>query len=345
MQELRRYLRKDPAKGLGNGRLHGLTRVLGLCALTAVLLHAPAQSQNLERPVRIGVLTAAWGPPAGLRGFIDGLVDLGHRENEDFVIGLRFTQGDLSALPAAASAMVDGGVDLIYAAGEPAVRAVQDATSTHPIIFQSIGDPVGRGLIESYARPGGNVTGVTDLNLEVSGRRLQLFKELIPGLERVLFPYDANNSYDLVQAELYRAAARRLNIVLVELGFGSVDEAQAALSKIRHSDVDGIVSPRDVAMNIPGLVLQLAASERIPTMFALPVYMTGGGVASYAGSSQAIGRQAARLADKIIQGTDPADIPVETAQRLEFVINLKAAQELGIDVPREVLFQADRIIR
>jgi putative ABC transport system substrate-binding protein len=309
-----------------------------------MLLYA-APALALDRPVRIGVLTPAWGPPGGLDRLVEGLIDLGYRENEDFVIGVRFTQGNISALPAAAKAMVEGGVDLLLADNEPAVRAAQEATSTHPIIFLGLGDPIGRGLIASYNQPGGNATGVAGLDLEVSGKRLQLFKDLIPGLKRVLLPYDKHNNYDAAQAELYRAAAQRVRVELVERPLESEEEARAALAEVRKGDIDGMLAPADVSLNIPGLVLEFGQKEGIPAMFAGSVYLVGGGVASYGGSRDAAGRQAARLIDKIIRGADPAQLPVETVQSLEFVINLKAADELGLAIPAEVLFQADRIIR
>lgn len=322
-----------------------LRPAVGLLALAVFLLPASALAFKAEKPVRIGVLTAAWGPPTGLEGLIEGLVDLGYRENEDFVIGVRFTQGDISALPAAAKSMVDGSVDLFFAVGEPAAKAVQEVTSTHPIIFLGGGDPIGRGLIESYERPGGNVTGVTDLNLEVSDKRLQLFKELVPGLNRVLYLYDEHSNYDAAQAELYRAAAQRLGVVLVAQQIGTEEEARAALTELRKEHIDGILITRGVALNIPSLVLEFAAKEQIPSMCTYPIYLAYGGLASYGGSPRAMGWQAARLVDKIIKGIDPGEIPVETAQSLEFVINLKSARQLGIVVPREVLFQADRLIR
>jgi putative tryptophan/tyrosine transport system substrate-binding protein len=324
---------------LDRGRLRYATAWVLLTLLSA----APALA--LDRPVRIGVLTAAWGPPGGLDGLVQGLIDLGYRENEDFVIGVRFTQGDISALPAAAKAMVEGGVDLLLADDEPAIKAVQDATSTHPIIFLGVGDPIGRGLIAAYNRPGGNSTGVADLDLEVSGKRLQLFKDLIPELKRVLLPYDKHNHYNVAQAELYRAAAHRLHLVLVERQLETEDQARAALAEVRREDIDGILVPQDVSLNIPGLVLEFAQRNGVPSMFAGSVYLAGGGLASYGGSRDAAGKQAARLVDKIIRGADPAGLPVETVQTLEFVINLKTADELGLAIPREVLFQADRIIR
>jgi putative ABC transport system substrate-binding protein len=324
-----------------------LGRRASRCATAGLLLTllSAAPAFALERPVRIGVLTAAWGPPGGLDGFVQGLIDLGYRENEDFVIGVRFTQGDISALPTAAQAMVEAGVDLLLADDEPAIKAVQEATSTHPIIFLGVGDPIGRGLIASYNRPGGNSTGVADLDLEVSGKRLQLFKDLIPRLKRVLLPYDKHNHYNVAQAELYRAAAQRLRIELVERQLETEEQARAVLAEVRRDDIDGMLVPQDVSLNIPGLVLEFAQRNGIPSMFAGSVYLAGGGLASYGGSRAAAGEQAARLVDKIIRGADPAGLPVETVQTLELVINLKSADELGVVVPREVLFQADQIIR
>jgi putative ABC transport system substrate-binding protein len=318
-------------------------RVAALWVPLILLCAVPAFA--LEKPVRIGVLTAAWGPPGALDGFVQGLIHLGYHENEDFVIGVRFTQGDILALPVAAKAMVDAGVDVLLADDEPAVKAVQKATSTHPIVFLGVGDPIARGLIASYSRPGGNATGVADLDLEVSGKRLQLFGDMVPELKRVLLPYDKHNNYDAVQAELYRAAAQRLGIELIERQLESEDEARAALAEVRREDIDGMLAPQGVSANIPGLVLEFAREEGIPAMFASSVYLAGGGVASFGGSRDATGKQAARLLDKIIRGADPAELPVETVQTLEFVINLKTADALGIVVPREVLFQADRIIR
>jgi putative ABC transport system substrate-binding protein len=320
-----------------------LRRLTAWGVLLTLLSVFPALA--LEKPARIGVLTAAWGPPGGLDGFVQGLIDLGYRENEDFVVGVRFTQGDISALPAAAKAMVEAGVDVLLADDEPAVKAVQEATVTHPIIFLGVGDPIGRGLIASYNRPGGNATGVADLDLEVSGKRLQLFKDLIPGLERVLLPYDKHNNYNVAQAEVYRAAAQRLGVELIERQLETEEGARAALTAVQRESIDGMLALQDVSLNIPGLVMEFAQKERIPAMFASSVYLAGGGVASYGGSRDAAGQQAARLVDKIIKGAVPGELPVETVQSLEFVINLKTADELGVVVPREVLFQADRIIR
>jgi putative ABC transport system substrate-binding protein len=183
---------------------------LVICLVIGAWCTGGADAAKRARPVRIGVLTASWGPTPQVVGLREGLLALGYRENEQFVIGVRFTQGDIAALPTAARELVQLGVDLLVADADESAKAAQQATSTIPIAFASVADPVGLGLIQSYARPGGNVTGVTDLDLTLSAKRLQIFSELIPSLKRVLFPYDPTDAYAAAAANVYRDAARRL---------------------------------------------------------------------------------------------------------------------------------------
>jgi putative ABC transport system substrate-binding protein len=276
---------------------------------------------------------------------IEGLSELGYRENSDFVVGVRFTQGDSLALPDAARSMVEQGVDILVPVGPSAAEAAQKATSTHPIVFIAVGDPVGRGLIESFAEPGGNLTGVTDYNLEVSGKRLQLFHELVPQVQRILFAYNGANPYNALQANAYRLAAEQLGLLLIERRVTSNEEAQALMAEIPELGVEGIIAPNDVDFDIPGLILQATERQGIASMFDIAHFVVMGGLASYGGSYDAAGRQAARLIDDIINGADPGEIPVETAEQLELVINLSVADDLGIVMPVEILLQADRIVR
>ena len=334
-------------RGQGSERLIPVIRWLSISLLIVSFLPGPRPTVAAEmaKPVRIGVLTASWGPTPGVVGLAEGLVALGYRENEDFVIGVRFTEGDISDLPDVARQMVERGVDVLFAVGQTETKAVRQATRTHPIVFQGAADPVGEGLIESFARPGGNVTGVTDLDLTVSGKRLQMFKQMIPGLKRVLFPYNERNPYQAGSAKHYREAAQRLGLVLVELKLATMDEAGAALAGVRKDEIDGILAPRDVDLNIPGFVLEATKNLKIPSMFDNTFYLKDGGLASYGHSFLASGRQLARLVDKIIRGADPGEIPVEIDQSLEFVINMDVAIKLGIEIPPEMLFQADRLMR
>jgi putative ABC transport system substrate-binding protein len=279
-------------------------------------------------------------------GLRDGLVELGYRENEQFVLGVRFTQGDTAALPAAARELVQHEVDIICTDGVDAAKAAQLATSRIPIVFVAArGDPLGLGLIQSFARPGGNITGVTHLDLELSPKRLELFHEIIPGLKRVLFPYDPTDASAMAAVRMYREAARRLGIELVEKPAQTVEEVQATLEQISKDEVDGILKPPSVSLNIPGFILETAGQQGIPTMFDAAFWVEQGGLASYGPDFYASGRQAARLVDKILKGTKPAEIPVEVNSKIEFVINLKVAKALGLTIAPEVLYRADRIIR
>jgi len=280
---------------------------------------------------------------AGLR---DGLLELGYRENEQFVLGVRFTQGDLAALPAAARELVQYGVDLIVADYNEPAKAAQMATSQIPIVFIGDSDPVGLGLIQSFARPGGNITGVTGLYLELSPKRLEVFREIVPDLKRVLYLYDAADAAAVAQARAYREAARRLEIELVEKAVQTQEEAQATLAQLSKGKVDGILVRSAVYLNIPGLVQETVARQVIPTMWDVPFFVEqGGGLASYGPDLHEMGRQAARLADKILKGVKPAEIPVEVNSKIEFAINLKVAKALGLTIAPEVLYRADRIIR
>jgi putative ABC transport system substrate-binding protein len=311
----------------------------------SALLICDVGAAERNKPIRIGALTDSWGPTPGMVGLRDGLQKLGYQENKDFVIGVRFTQGDISALPTAARELVQQGVDLLFTVIPAAAKAAQMATNRIPIVFYGVGDPIGLGLIQSYARPGGNITGVTDLDLELDPKRLEIFKEMIPGLKRVLFAFDPSDAFSLAQAKGYRDTARLLNIVLIEKPVRTQEEAQATFAGIRKSDVHGIVVPRSLSLNIPGLAMEATTRQGISTMFFGPWYVENGGLASYGPAFYESGRQAARLVDKILKGTNPAEIPVEVNNNIEFVINLKIALALGIKIAPEVLYRATRVIR
>jgi putative ABC transport system substrate-binding protein len=280
-------------------------------------------------------------------GLQDGLRALGYRDYEHFLLGIRFTQGDTAALAAAARKLVQDGAELLFADADDSAKAAQMATTSVPIIFASVADPIGTGLIHSFASPGGNITGVADLSLELSPKRLEIFREVIPDLERVLYLYHATDAYSRAAIKLYRDAARALGMVLVEQPVWSEEEAQAKLAQSHKGDVDGILAPLSLALNLPGEILKAAAQRAIPTMFSIhgKFLVEHGGLVSYGADSYASGRQAARLVEKISKGTAPAAIPVEVNSTLELVINLKAAAALGYTIAPQVLFQADRLIR
>ena len=309
------------------------------------LLAGGARAAERTHPFKIGALTDSWGPTPRVVGLRDGLLALGYREPEQFVIGVRFTQGDVAALPAAARELVQLGADLIFASNTTAAKAAQMATGHLPIVFAGGGDPVGAELVQSFARPGGNITGVTDLGLELGPKRLQVFQELMPGLKRVLFPYDAADAYAVTEVKRYHDAARRLGIELVERAVWTEEEARTALAQVRQGEVDGLLNPVSLSLNIPGFILETATQRGLPSMFDAAFWVEQGSLASYGPDFYETGRQAARLVDKILKGAHPGEIPVEVNPKIEFLINLKTAKVLGLTIAPEVLYQATRLIR
>ena len=339
------------------GRTTSHTQVDGhgrrwLWALALVLLlmsmgrwaHSPEAAER-ARPVRIGALTDSWGSTPHMAGLRDGLVALGYREREDFVIGVRFTQGQHARLPAAAHDLVRSGVDLLFVTSALPAQAAQRATTQIPIVFAWVEDPVGLGLVQSYAQPGGNITGVTTLTIELAAKRLELFRDLVPGLHRVLYPYNATHAPSVALAYKYREAAHHLGIDLVEKPVQTEAEVQALLAQVREHKIDGIVQPASVSLNIPGFIMEATAAQAMPTMFDNGYFVEHGGLVSYGPDFYASGWQAARLVDKILKGTAPREIPVEVSTQLKFVINLKTAKALGLTIPPPVLFLADEVIR
>jgi putative ABC transport system substrate-binding protein len=313
--------------------------------LSTLLIIGSASAAERSRPIRIGALTDSWGPPPGVVGLRDGLKELGYQENKDFFIGVRFTQGDIVALPNAAKELVQQGVDIIFTNNPSPAKAAQAATNRIPIVFYGAGDPIGLGLVKSFARPGGNITGVTDLDLQLDTKRLETFKEMIPGLKQVLFPYDPSETFSVAQANVYRGIARILKIDLIEKPLRTQGEAEATFAAIQKNEVHGIVVPRSLSLNIPGLALKATSRKQIPTMFFGPWYVENGGLASYGPDFYESGRMAARLVDKILKGAAPSEIPVEVNNDIEFVINLKVADAMGIKIAPEALYRANRVIR
>ena len=314
-------------------------------ALTTVGLMERAVGAPPARLIKIGALTESWGPTPAIIGLRDGLQELGYRENEQFVIGVRFTQGNPAELAEAARDLVRRGVDIIVPdEGGNTAKAAQAATSRIPIVFMGGSDPVGIGLVQSLARPGGNITGTADLDIELGPKRMEIFRELVPGLKRMLLPYDASNTYAVAQLPAYRDAARRLGLTLVERPVRTEKEAETVLAKIRKGDVDGIFAPRFLSLNIPGFVLDSAQKQGLPTMFHGLFFAERGGLAAYSASDAQLGRQAARLVDKILNGARPADLPVEQPTTFELVVNLKTAKTLGLSIPASILLRANRVI-
>jgi putative ABC transport system substrate-binding protein len=324
----------------------GRRAFLGGCVAVAVEALAPhAVAAQPTRLAKIGALTESWGPTPAIVGLRDGLRELGFREDQDFALGIRFTEGKAGELPAAARDLVRHRVDVLVATETgSAAKAAQAATKEIPIVFVGIGDPVGLGLVQSLARPGGNITGVADLDSDLIPKRLELFRHMVPGLRRVLLPYDAANPESVALLKVHQEAARRLGLTLIEKPVRSEEEARTTVAGFRKGDADGIVTMRVLSSNISGFVLDIAPRGVLPSMFHIPYFVERGGLASYGANIHELGKQAARLVDRILKGATPASLPVEQPLKFELAVNVKTAKALGITIPPALLLRADRVI-
>jgi putative ABC transport system substrate-binding protein len=319
--------------------------ILALIVMSGIPVGVFGATERLPS-IKIGALTDSWGPTPSIVGLRDGLIERGYRQGTQFEIGVRFTQGDVSALSAAAQDLVRDGVDIIFVMGANAAKAAQKTTHSIPIVFAgAVGDPVQLGLVRSFARPGGNITGVTDLDIDLAPKRLEILQAMLPGLKRVLFAYDPRDAYGAATVRGYRAAARRLGIALVERTIRSEDDARD-LVKLRKGEVDGVLGASTLSMNIPGLLVEAASRHGIPSMFNDLFWVERlGALASYGPDLYESGRLAARLVDKILKGADPADVPIEANPKIELALNMKTAKALGLAIPPAIILRADRLVQ
>jgi len=325
------------------GRIFGF-----VCLLLAVFLPAGSEAQQSQKALRIGFLFGL-SPAANasrVEAFRQRLRELGYIEGKDVVIQYRAADGKAERLPNLANELVRLNVDVIVTAGPSPTRAVKEATSRIPIVMAWDSDPVGDHFVSSLARPGGNITGLSTLSPELSGKQLELLKETIPRLSRVLVLWTSNEpgySQILKQTE---SAAEALKVRLQSVDVRVPNDIETAIGNASKSHVDGIflVSSR-VFFSQRKKVVDLAGKSRIPAIYNQVEYVDAGGLMSYATSFTDLYRRAAIYVDKILKGAKPAELPVEQPTKFEFVINLKAAKQIGLTIPPNVLARADRVIR
>jgi ABC-type uncharacterized transport system substrate-binding protein len=319
--------------------------VLTLSAMLLALCF-PAEAQQPTKIPRIGYLTAdSRSAHADVRAeaFREGLRELGYVEGRNIVIEWRNAEGKLDRLPALAAELVRLKVDVIVTGGPTATRPVKEATSTIPVVMTQDSDPVGNGFVASLARPGGNITGLSNLAQEISGKRLELLKEIVPKLSRVAVlgvSTNPGNSQSLRETEL---AAGALGVQIQYLDIRDSKDIDAALRTASKGRADAVL-----VLNFPGNISRgipdLAVKNRLPAIYYNSTIVDGGGLMSYGASINDLDRRAATYVDKILKGTKPADLPVEQPKKFEFIINLKAAKQIGLTIPPNVLARADRVI-
>ena len=327
-----------------------MTKKIILLALCSLLLGPtfPAEAQQVRKIPRIGYFSgnSASADSPRVEAFRQGLRALGHVEGQNIAIEYRYTDGKFGRLPDVAAELVGLKVDVLVAVTTNAALAAKNATRTIPIVFMGVSDPVEAELVDSLARPGGNITGLTHIAPVLSGKRLELLKETVPKLSRVAVLWEPQAPGSVTQWKESQLAARELGLQLYSVEVSSADKYEGAFkatTKARSGALAVTLSPSTVSSQ--KRIADLATNNRLPAIYARGDFVDSGGLMSYGPSSGADGRDAARLVDKILKGTKPADLPVEQPMKFEFIINLKAAKQIGLTIPPNMLARADRVIK
>ena len=300
-----------------------------------------ARAQQAGKIPRIGIIddSPIWN------AFRHGLRDLGYLEGQNIVFDYRYAGGLPDRLAWVAVELIHRPVDLIATFGTPPALAAKQATTTIPIVMMGVGDPVGSGLVSSLARPGGNITGNTILGPEVAGKRLQLLKEVIPSLSRVVFLWNPDNASHPAQLAELRVAVEALGIKLLPVPVRSSDEFDNAFAAMMRERPDAFLMTNDPFHQLSiGRIIDFLANNRLPGMFVTREVAVAGGLLSYGASLPDLFRRGAVYVHKILQGTKPADLPIEQPVKFELVVNLKTARVMGLSIPESFLLRADEVI-
>jgi ABC-type uncharacterized transport system substrate-binding protein len=326
-------------------RFFGLT----LSALLLALCSSASAQQPRKIP-RVGFLQRRVAPtPANpdplWDAFSKGLQKLGYIDGKNIKIEHRYAEGRTDRLPGLVAEFLQLKVDVIVVPGGPAIRAARKETTTTPIVIVTQEDPVTAKFVQSLARPGGNITGLTRLTSELSGKRLELFKEAVPAISRVAMLVGGGDLKGSV--EDYEAAARGLNVTLLPVNLtGPKPNLEDAFQSAVKAGVNAIVTNRDaLTASYAKQIADLSIKHRLPSMNEDSPYVEAGGLMSYAANDADQFRRAAYYVDRILKGTKPADLPIEQPTKFEFVINLKTANQIGVTIPPNVLARADRVIK
>ena len=322
------------------------TALLFILIVVLTCAQVPAAAQQRARVFRIGFLISPTASFISFRvaAFRQRLRELGYVEGKNTVIEYRYAEGRLDRLPDLAAELVGLKVDVIVTVG-PANTAAMKATSTIPIITTGSSDPVGDRLVSSLARPGGNITGNSLMFPELDGKRLELLYEAFPKVSRVAFLWGSGYERGNPALKDVEPLAKALRLKLVSVEVRSLDDFESAFARAKREAVQALVTSADPRINTKQRqVLDFAAKNRLPAIYGTSQFVEAGGLMSYAPSYRDLYRRAADFVDKILKGAKPADIPVEQPMKLELVINLRTAKQLGVTIPPDMLMWADEVI-
>jgi ABC-type uncharacterized transport system substrate-binding protein len=325
-----------------------MKRKIAVLALGIVVfaLNGFAAAQQAVKVAKIGWLSARPGLAEAQQIIVRMLRDLGYVSGKNVSFEFRYADNKLDRFPALADELVRLQVDVLLTPGTLGALALKNATKTIPIVFLDVTDPVGAGLVDSLAQPGGNVTGFSSIEADLAGKRLELLKEIVPRILRVAVlwnPHDPSSAQQWKESQL---PARELGLQLYSLEVGSADQFENSFKKATqfHSSALFVVSNALAASNQRQLS-DLAARYRLPAVYPQGNFVINGGLISYGPDQSERYRRSAALIDKILKGTKPSDIPVEQPTKFELVINLKTAKQIGLTIPQSVLYRADKVIK
>ncbi|HEU4342411.1 MAG TPA: ABC transporter substrate-binding protein, partial [Candidatus Binatia bacterium] len=297
---------------------------------------------------RIGFLlpsSQSFYPPR-LNAFWQGLQTLGYTEGKNIVFEFRYAEGKFDRLPDLATELVRLDVDVIVTTTDRGISAAKHASSTIPIVFAVAGDPVASGLVASLARPGGNITGLTNLAPELSGKRVELLKEAVPLIKRVAFFWTPAGGAAIPSLKATHETANALGLQLQTFEVNHSRDFDSAFQTMTREHTQAFVTnPGPIINSNQRRILQFAAKNGLAAMYAAPEFTDAGGLMSYAPSYEDIYRRAAILVDKILKGAKPAELPIEQPRKFELIVNLKTAKQIGLTIPESILFRADKVIR
>jgi putative tryptophan/tyrosine transport system substrate-binding protein len=325
------------------------TFCFALCALL-LALGLSAEAQQTKKIPRIGYVRVVGAPsPPGpnVEAFRRGLRELGYVDGENIVIEFRYAEGKPDRIPSLVAELVQLKVDVLVSGDDPTIRVAKQATKTIPIVMVINQDPVATGLVDSLARPGGNITGISRLTRELSGKRLELLKEVVPGTTRVGILWDPSSEGSKISFNEYQAAARVLKIQVQSLEVRGPDpDLDGAFRLAVKGRANALVAVVGALLNrYRKQIANHAIKNRLPSMYESSLWIEPGGLLSYSTNDEESFRRAATYVDKILKGTKPADLPVEQPTKFELVINLKTAKQIGVTIPPNVLVRADKVIK
>ena len=323
------------------------TFILAAAAWPALAWARAARAQAPAKIPRIGLLTPLSPSNTALwyQAFRLGLRDLGWIEGKNISIEYRYAEGKSGRIPELAADLVRLKVDVIVTSVTTDALAAQKATRAIPIVMAAAGDPVATGLVESLARPGGNITGLSQMTYELGGKRLELLKEMVPRLSRVAVLWNPQNQGSTLTWKEIQLPARQLGIQLHSLEVRSPDDFDQAFEDVTRARAGALFVIQDpVIVTNLGRIAGLAAKRALPSIFQWSEFADAGGLAAYGPDRSDLFRRAATYVDKILKGAKPADLPIEQPTKFELVVNLKTAKTLGITIPQSILLRTDRVI-